>query len=787
MCTFLGWNSSIHVSAISQKFTVTNTNDSGKGSLRQAILDANANGNPTEMDIIDFAIAGQAESHVIAVQANLPILTEKVTIDGYSQPDAKPNTKPSPQPLDTKLRIEIQGPNASRTFGLRVAAGGSVIKGLAIYGFESTIVVNANDVEISGNFVNSNITGNENPTTLSYGTAINAEAGCSNLRIGGIDPAKRNVVLGTKGTSNSAGISSNCSNTKVYGNYIGLTANGASAIMGQTGLIVGSNLVGASSNTSSSIGGPNKNQRNVISGAEGSQVILFSEGNVVQGNFIGTDAYGDVQDVIINGAGVTVQANSRDNTIGGANKGEGNTIKGVKGSGVMVIDYYNSTLKQTLTPQKVAILGNTISSIGAAQFYSEGTGGMGIELLQIVDTNNPADYNPERINDLGPNKNDAGDSDSGANSYVNYPAITKAVLQGTTITLTYNLEAKGSPVNTYRVEFFSNDAEAGYPHGPGSYFIGAKNDVTPGKNLKATFTVDPNSVGTLMSATTTTVDPTTQSGFGATSEFAQNKVITSPADSDGDGTSDEIENGGPNGGDGNADRILDSQQSGVVTFENSQGVYSTIEETSCLFISQSTPFISKASDAEQSFKYPYELIRFNLNCAYKATAKITMRIFTEDSNPEFKLRTYSEEDGSSKSLPEQEVTQTTVAGQEVIQITYTLADGGDFDIDSKQNGVIVSSIGLALEEAKVSSAVSADKMILIVLFVIVALLLAFYISFHKYFSIKDYKMHRDPLISENPRLKYTYWHYIRVVSWPQMKYRYNDAFTRCIRKIGFKK
>lgn len=63
-------------------YTVTNTNDSGPGSLRQAILDANSNaGN----DVIEFNIGGGGPQN-ISVLSDLPIITGGLTIDGSSQP-----------------------------------------------------------------------------------------------------------------------------------------------------------------------------------------------------------------------------------------------------------------------------------------------------------------------------------------------------------------------------------------------------------------------------------------------------------------------------------------------------------------------------------------------------------------------------------------------------------------------------------------------------------------------------------------------------------------------------
>src|SRR5438874_614090 len=71
-------------------FTVTSTADSGPGSLRQAILDANADPSPGT-DLIAFNIPGGGVQ-TIAPVLRLPIITRSLTIDGYTQPGASPNT-----------------------------------------------------------------------------------------------------------------------------------------------------------------------------------------------------------------------------------------------------------------------------------------------------------------------------------------------------------------------------------------------------------------------------------------------------------------------------------------------------------------------------------------------------------------------------------------------------------------------------------------------------------------------------------------------------------------------
>lgn len=90
-------------------YTVTNTADSGAGSLRQAILDAN--GTPGVADTIAFNIRG-AGVHTITPASGLPTITDAVTIDGYTQPGASANTNPPDQATNAVVRIEIDGTNS---------------------------------------------------------------------------------------------------------------------------------------------------------------------------------------------------------------------------------------------------------------------------------------------------------------------------------------------------------------------------------------------------------------------------------------------------------------------------------------------------------------------------------------------------------------------------------------------------------------------------------------------------------------------------------------------------
>jgi hypothetical protein len=93
----------VAAAALAQPYTVINTNDSGAGSLRQAITDANAHGGA---DVINFAIPGGG-LHTISPASALPVITDAVTIDGTTQSGSSVNTNAFGQGLNTILTVEI--------------------------------------------------------------------------------------------------------------------------------------------------------------------------------------------------------------------------------------------------------------------------------------------------------------------------------------------------------------------------------------------------------------------------------------------------------------------------------------------------------------------------------------------------------------------------------------------------------------------------------------------------------------------------------------------------------
>ena len=122
---------------ITAPLLVTNVNDSGVGSLRDAIATANANcsAGPQRIEF-NIDVAGAA---VIEPLSALPALTcGDVTIDGYTQPLTSPNAGPMGcvQPV---VRVELSGAKCgSGCNGIELAAFGQALRGLAVHSWSGT-------------------------------------------------------------------------------------------------------------------------------------------------------------------------------------------------------------------------------------------------------------------------------------------------------------------------------------------------------------------------------------------------------------------------------------------------------------------------------------------------------------------------------------------------------------------------------------------------------------------------------------------------------------------------
>ena len=184
-----------------------------------------------------------------------------------------------------------------------------------------------NNNVVKGNYVGTNAGGT---AALPNGGGVNICCGAQNNTVGGSTAAERNVISGNNGRGVWIGDGGTNNNT-VKGNYIGTNAGGTAALPNGGGVNIDS---GAQNNT---VGGTTTGERNVISGNWGSGVWIGhwdTNGNVVKGNYIGTDVSGSY--AIANNNGVSINDGARDNIVGGPGPGEANLIAGNDGDGIFI-------------------------------------------------------------------------------------------------------------------------------------------------------------------------------------------------------------------------------------------------------------------------------------------------------------------------------------------------------------------------------------------------------------------------------------------------------------------
>ena len=279
-------------------FVVTNANNHGGGSLREAI--SNANATPGT-DKIVFNIPGPGVK-VINLLTALPEITGPVVIDATTQPGY------AGAPL-----IELNGASVPFEPGLVITAGNTTVRGLAIGSFPAAgIVLRACDNNvIQGNRIGTDAAGSL-PRPNNIGILLTDS---SNNVIGGTSAAARNVISGNV----THGVEIGGSNNVVAGNFIGTNAAGNAAIgNGSAGV-----RIPFSTRTNNLIGGATDGAGNLISG-NATGIDIESAGNTIQGNLIGTDITGFSRIHNLTG----IDAKSPDTLIGGLTREARNIISG---------------------------------------------------------------------------------------------------------------------------------------------------------------------------------------------------------------------------------------------------------------------------------------------------------------------------------------------------------------------------------------------------------------------------------------------------------------------------
>lgn len=555
-------------------FTVTNTTDGGPGSLRQAILDANAHPNASaiDRDQIHFAIPG-SDVQTIFPRPPLPDITDPVVVDGFTQPGSLPNTNPVGQGLNTVLKIELDGWDLLwYGNGLTITCGNTTVRGLIISRFLDGIVCRRDGGNlIAGNFLGTDRTGTFAPVTQIIGreprqlngvTLDNSEAN----RIGGRDAASRNLISGAsfadvyiKGPNSRANV--------VEGNLMGTNASGMASVVNGSAYSVWLED-GASENL---IGGTVIEARNVMGSSEmsgGYYVgVAFAPtvnglappfANLVKGNFMGLNVTGKGA---IDADSYGVAVGGHHNVIGGTEPGAGNIISGNRGGGMLIgLD------SEEWAATENVIQGNFIgtddsgtlplgngrwgirvgdrannNTIGGTEpgagnriaytytglfadppvgmgigFYSDFQGGsVGNAILGNLIYGNEKlgiDHNMDLVS-----ANDPGDADIGPNDLQNYPVLTSADFASGAVIIRGTLESQAN--QSYRLEFFGDTAADALEFGEGRAFLGGANLITGADGTAAFEWAWPCPAGVR------SVSATATDSNGSTSEFSRSMPI----------------------------------------------------------------------------------------------------------------------------------------------------------------------------------------------------------------------------------------------------------------------
>jgi hypothetical protein len=498
------------IQSIGATFTVTNTNDAGAGSLRDAINSANT---VLTTDIIDFNISG-AGVHTIYPQSQLPQLTDPagVLIDGLTQTGASAGASP---PSTATLLIEINGSQAGASHGLWITSPNNTIQGLVINSFEQDgIRIEDTPGGTVNNVIYCNFTGTDPSGTQDRGNGTNQLSPWAGI----------NIVVPP----------------------------------GHTGLVATNNVT---NNLSSGNYGEGVGISNCPPGD--------NHGNIVQSNYLGTDITG-MNDLGNDHTGVCISEGAHDNIVDG-NLISGNDTEGICIIGWTGEEEHNSRnniiLNNTigLNVNHSSPLPNNREGISIGHYYGDGpptddwwlgwahnnviggnntiafNGRSGVMIWEHSNNSTNADYNIITQNSIynnGPGApgylgidlsddmvtaNDGGDPDTGPNQELNFPVINSAVHLAGNTTISGTIDIDTDPTQAVVEIFKANPDPTGY--GEGQVYLGSATPNGSGLGNWST-TVSGLNPGDYVTATTTDRNRNT-------SEFSSNHrlpyiTVTSP-------------------------------------------------------------------------------------------------------------------------------------------------------------------------------------------------------------------------------------------------------------------
>lgn len=306
----------------SETYTVTCTAGESEACTTWFAALRAANEHPGH-DLIRFAIPGPGP-HVIPVHVGSNKVTDRITIDGYSQPGSRMNTAASGS--NARILVHFVGRGETTNFNFELRTDASEIHGVGFNGFMHGL-----DIAGSRNLIRGNVFGAAAfPQAQRNDTGISIE-GREN-RIGGAEPKDRNIVGGNRIGVRIVGAGDREMQANTITNaLIGVGFDGAT----ESGNSFGVEIVSSSGN---SIGAAGAGHGNVIS-ANGTGVMVraaagaIAHDNRVVNNRIGTDASG-TRAVPNRNAGILTSTATAGTMIGGPGTGDGNVISGNTASGV---------------------------------------------------------------------------------------------------------------------------------------------------------------------------------------------------------------------------------------------------------------------------------------------------------------------------------------------------------------------------------------------------------------------------------------------------------------------
>ena len=263
-------------------------------------------------DTINFNIPGTGP-FIISPASPLPAISHATVIDGYSQPGSTPNTLAQGDNAVIQVALSDTTDFIPLFDGLTINAGGSTVQGLNLSRFINAIhLTGSGNDRIVGDFFTANTNG-----VLVDGIASNT--------IGGTAASARDIF-----SFSGAGVFINGSGGNLLENsYFGTDPTGTQ----YAGNAYGVEIQNSSLNT---VGGTTASARNLLS--ENNIGVYIDDtggstagGNVVQGNYMGTDVTGET--ALGNANGVEI-FDAPNNTIGGTSPAAANVLSGNNGGGL---------------------------------------------------------------------------------------------------------------------------------------------------------------------------------------------------------------------------------------------------------------------------------------------------------------------------------------------------------------------------------------------------------------------------------------------------------------------